>query len=172
MAFVIAAPSSGAGKTLLSLILSSWVSYKGKTIQTFKVGPDYLDPQQLSLVSKRPCRNLDLILSGRNWVEDSFYGFSNSAEFTLIEGVMGLFDGLGSSRKGSTADIARLLDLPVVLIVDAKGQAASLASSVKGFRDEDKHLKIAGVVLNNVSTLRHQKLLVEVLRNINIILTL
>ena len=168
MACVIAAPSSGSGKTLLSLLLSSWARSKGISIQPFKVGPDYLDPQQLTLVSKKQCRNLDLILCGTEWVEKSFYRHAPLAKLTLIEGVMGLFDGLGSSHKGSTAHISKLLNLPVVLIVDAKGQAASIAALVKGFKELDDQLEIAGVVLNNVNTDRHKHLLSQALMTINV----
>ena len=151
MACVIAAPASGTGKTLLSILLSSWARNSKQEIQTFKIGPDYLDPQQLSAVSKRACRNLDMILCGSNWVKESFYGFGGSADLTLIEGVMGLFDGIGSSEEGSTAAIARLLQLPVVLVVDARGQAASLAALVKGFQSQDPQLELAGVVLNHIN---------------------
>jgi cobyrinic acid a,c-diamide synthase len=168
MACVISAISSNSGKTLLSLLLISWLKSINKTVQTFKVGPDYLDPQQLTAVSKKACRNLDLILSGERWVKENFNHFGGITDYSFVEGVMGLFDGIGSSSKGSTAELAKVLNLPVVLIVDARGKAASLAALIKGFRDHDKELKIAGVVLNNVQTLRHQKILLEVLNQINI----
>ena len=168
MACIIAAPTSNTGKTILSLILTAWVRNKGKTIQPFKVGPDYLDPQQLSFVAKRQCRNLDIILGGTDWVKESFYRHGSSADFAIIEGVMGLFDGLGSSEKGSTADLAIILNLPVVLIVDASGQAASLGALVRGFREQNKGVKIVGVVLNNVNTKRHKDLLSDVLNKIEV----
>ncbi|KGG12231.1 MULTISPECIES: cobyrinate a,c-diamide synthase [Prochlorococcus] len=168
MTCIISAPSSSSGKTLLSLVLASWVQSQKKSIQTFKVGPDYLDPQQLSLITKRPCRNLDVVLSGSEWVKNNFQKFTQSAELALIEGAMGLFDGVGSSEDGSTADIARLLKLPIVLIVNSRGQAASLGALVKGFIEQDKQLKIAGVVLNNVNSTRHEVLLREVLERINV----
>ncbi len=168
MACVIAAPTSGSGKTLLSLLLASWARCNGQSLQTFKTGPDYLDPQQLTAVSKRPCRNLDIKLCGNNWVKDSFHGFGGSADLALVEGVMGLFDGVGSSTEGSTANLARFLKLPIVLIIDARGQAASLAALVKGFRDHDSSIELAGVVLNQVSTKRHKDLLIEVLNGINV----
>ncbi len=168
MVCIISAPASGSGKTLLSLTLTAWAKSKQKSIQTYKVGPDYLDPQQLSLVAKRPCRNLDLILSGEEWVEDSFYKYGSSADLGLVEGAMGLFDGIGISEEGSTAHIARFLKLPIVLIVNARGQAASIGAVVKGFRDHDKTLEIAGVVLNNVNSARHRDLLCAVLKKINI----
>ena len=168
MACVISAISSNSGKTILSLLLVSWLKSINKTVQTFKVGPDYLDPQQLTAVSKKACRNLDLILSGESWVKENFNYFGGLTDYSFVEGVMGLFDGIGSTSKGSTAHLAKVLNLPVVLIVDAKGQAASLAALIKGFKEYDKDLKIAGVVLNNVHTSRHGKILLEVLDQINI----
>ncbi len=168
MACVISATSSNSGKTLLSLLLISWLKSIRKTVQTFKVGPDYLDPQQLAAVSNKACRNLDLILSGEKWVKESFNYFGGLTDFSLVEGVMGLFDGIGSSSKGSTAELAKVLSLPIVLIVDARGKAASLAALIKGFKEHDKKLKIAGIVLNNVQTQRHEKILLEVLNEINI----
>ncbi len=168
MACVISAISSNSGKTLLSILLISWLKSINKTVQTFKVGPDYLDPQQLTAVSKKACRNLDLILSGESWVKENFNHFGGLTDYSFIEGVMGLFDGIGSSSKGSTAELAKVLSLPVVLIVDARGKAASLAALIKGFREHDRELKIAGVVLNNVQTSRHEKILLEVLDQINI----
>ena len=166
MAVVIAAPASGSGKTLLSLVLLAWARSQGLSIQPFKVGPDYLDPQLLSATADRPCRNLDLSLCGESWVQRAFQGYGGEAELTLVEGVMGLFDGIGCSQDGSTAAVAHQLDLPIVLVVDAGGQAASLAAVVKGFRDHDPGLRIAGVVLNRVSTERHRELLSAVLASI------
>ncbi|WP_269625167.1 cobyrinate a,c-diamide synthase [Prochlorococcus marinus] len=168
MACVISSISSNSGKTLLSLLLISWLKSINKTVQTFKVGPDYLDPQQLTAVSKKACRNLDLILSGENWVKENFNHFGGLSDYSFVEGVMGLFDGIGSTSKGSTAELAKVLSLPVVLIVDARGKAASLAALIKGFTEHDKELKIAGVVLNNVQSPRHEKILLEVLNRINI----
>ena len=168
MAVVIAAPASGSGKTLLSLALLSWVRSRGRSIQAFKVGPDYLDPQLLSSVSQRPCRNLDSNLCGESWVRRAFHGYGSTADHALVEGVMGLFDGIGSSETGSTAATARLLDLPVLLVIDAGGQAASLGALVRGFRDHDPDLQLAGVVLNRVSSSRHRDLLAEVLERLNV----
>ncbi|AAQ00171.1 MULTISPECIES: cobyrinate a,c-diamide synthase [Prochlorococcus] len=168
MAFVIAAPASSNGKTLLSILIASWARRNGESTQTFKIGPDYLDPQLLSAVTERPCRNLDTILCGKNWVVNSFNLYGSAAEYAFIEGVMGLFDGIGSSDKGSTADIARLLNLPLLLVVDARGQAGSIAALVKGFKDFDHTLNIAGVVLNKVNSSRHKVLLTEALTKINV----
>ena len=106
MPCVISSPSSDSGKTTLSLLLSCWAFSKGIKIQTFKVGPDYLDQQQLSSIGQPICRNLDIFLSGEEWVQESFFKHSSKYEFTLIEGAMGLFDGLGSTTYSSTADVA------------------------------------------------------------------
>ena len=168
MACVIAAPSSGSGKTLVSLLLAAWARCRKLNLQPFKVGPDYLDPQLLSTAAGRPCRNLDPVLCGPGWVKRSFHGFGGAADLALVEGVMGLFDGLGVSEEGSTAAVAALLNLPVVLVVDGSGQAASLAALVKGFRDHDPNIHLAGVVLNRVSSPRHRELLTEVLEGIGI----
>ena len=163
MALLIAAPCSGSGKTLLSLLLTAAARRAGQAPQLFKVGPDYLDPQLLSHASGRPCRNLDLLLAGPEAVRRSFLHWAALAPLTLVEGVMGLFDGLGSGQEGSSAAVARLLDLPVVLVVEASRQGASLAALVQGFRDHDPAVRLVGVVLNGVSSARHRQLLSEVL---------
>ena len=167
MACLIAAPASGSGKTLLSLSLIAWGRSRGHTVQPFKVGPDYLDPQLLGAAAGRPCRNLDLPLCGEAWVHDSFHGHGGLSQLCLVEGVMGLFDGVGPSSDGSSAAVAKQLNLPVVLVVDAGGQAQSLAALVRGFQLHDPELHIAGVVLNRISTPRHRHLMQEVLDGID-----
>jgi cobyrinic acid a,c-diamide synthase len=168
MACLIAAPSSGSGKTLLTLSLIAWARQQGKSIQPFKVGPDYLDPQLLTAASGRPCRNLDLSLCGEDWVRGSFLRHGSTADLAVVEGVMGLFDGIGPSSDGSSAAVAAALQLPVVLVVDASGQAQSLAALVRGFQQHDPSLRLAGVVLNRVSSPRHRELLDAVLEGIDV----
>jgi len=168
MACLIAAPTSGSGKTLLSLSLAAWARDEGASLQTFKVGPDYLDPQLLSRVSGRPCRNLDTLLCGESWVRTSFQRHGSQADLALVEGVMGLFDGRGPTSEGSSAAVAMLLNLPVVLVVEASRQAGSVAALVRGFRDHDPGLHLAGVVLNRISGARHQQLLAEALAAIDV----
>lgn len=169
MSCLIAAPCSGSGKTLLSLALASWVRHRGATLQPFKVGPDYLDPQLLGQVAGRPCRNLDPLLCGEPWVRQSFHWHGSQADAVLVEGVMGLFDGRGPTGEGSSAEVAHLLDLPVVLVVEASRQSASLAALVSGFRDHGPpRVNLAGVVLNRVGSERHRALLAEVLASINV----
>jgi len=166
MPCLIAAPASGSGKTLVSLALTALARRRGLSIQTFKVGPDYLDPQLLSATSGRPCRNLDPLLCGEAWVEASFQRHSSAAELSLVEGVMGLFDGRGASSEGSSAHVAQLLELPVVLVVEASRQAGSVAALVRGFRDHQPSLQLVGVVLNGVGSERHHALLAEALNSI------
>jgi len=165
MSCVIASPSTDSGKTTLSLLISCWAFSKGIKIQTFKVGPDYLDQQQLSSIGQPFCRNLDIFLSGEEWVQDCFYKHSLKYEFSLIEGAMGLFDGLGSTTYSSTANVAKLLNIPVIFILNARGQVASLLATVRGFRDLDNELSIAGIIFNNVNSDRHKRLIEEVFKN-------
>ncbi len=164
MACLIAAPASGSGKTLLSLSLSALARRRGLTLQPFKVGPDYLDPQLLSRVSGQTCRNLDPLLCGEDWVRRSFHWHGSRADLALVEGVMGLFDGRGAGSEGSSAALAALLELPVVLVVEASRQAGSIAALVRGFRDHGPpRVQLAGVVLNRVGSERHRTLLAEAL---------
>ena len=166
MPCLIAAPASGSGKTLVSLALTALARRRGQGIQTFKVGPDYLDPQLLSAASGLPCRNLDPLLCGNDWVRHSFQQHGSAADLALVEGVMGLFDGRGPSSEGSSAHVAELLGLPVVLVVEASRQAGSVAALVRGFRDHEPSLQLAGVVLNGVGSERHHALLAEALASI------
>ncbi len=165
MSCVISSPSTDTGKTTLSLLISCWAFSKGIKIQTFKVGPDYLDQQQLSSIGQPICRNLDIFLSGEEWVQESFLKHSLKCEFSLIEGAMGLFDGLGATSYSSTANVAKLLNTPIIFIVNARGQVASLLATVQGFRDFDSELSIAGIIFNNVNSERHKKLIEEVFKN-------
>ena len=169
MSCVIAAPCSGSGKTLLSLALTAVARQRGETIQPFKVGPDYLDPQLLGAVAERPCRNLDPLLCGKEWVARCYRWHGQRAERVLVEGVMGLFDGRGPTSEGSTAAIAHQLALPVVLVVEASRQAGSLAALVRGFRDHGPpSVRLEGVVLNRVGSERHRALLMEALAAIGV----
>ncbi len=165
MPCVISSPSTDSGKTTLSLLISCWAFSKGIKIQTFKVGPDYLDQQQLSSIGQPICRNLDIFLSGEEWVQESFLKHSSKYEFSLIEGAMGLFDGLGATTYSSTANVAKILHTPVIFIVNARGQVASLLATVRGFRNFDSELSIAGIIFNNVNSDRHKKLIGEVFKN-------
>ncbi len=163
MGLIIAAPQSGSGKTLLSLCLTAALQQQGLSIQTFKVGPDYLDPQLLGTLSGRPCRNLDPLLCGEPWLRAAFHHWGRATDACLVEGVMGLYDGLGPSQEGSTAHVARLLNLPLLFVVDAARQGPSIRALVAGFQGQAPGLRWCGVVLNGVGSSRHRHLLTAAL---------
>ena len=165
MSCIISAPATGNGKTTVSLLISSWAYSKGLKLQTFKVGPDYLDQQQLSSIGHPICRNLDIFLSGEKWIKRTFNKYASEMDLALIEGAMGLFDGLGSTDFSSTANVAKVLKLPIIFVVDAKGKVASLLPLLRGFKDFDNKVSIKGIIFNNVNSDRHQKLICEVFKN-------
>ncbi len=158
---VIAAPSSGAGKTTLATGLMAALRARGLQVSPHKVGPDYIDPTYHALATGRPGRNLDPVLVGEQLIAPLFAHGSAGADVAVVEGVMGLFDGRGATGEGSTAHIANLLAAPVVLIVDASAQSSSVAALVHGFASYDPTVRIAGVVLNRVASARHEQLLRE-----------
>ena len=165
MSCIISAPATGNGKTTVSLLISCWAYSKGIKLQTFKVGPDYLDQQQLSSIGHPICRNLDIFLSGEKWIKKTFINYASKGDLSLIEGAMGLFDGLGSTDFSSTANVAKVLNLPIIFVVDAKGKVASLLPLLRGFKDFDNEISIKGIIFNNVNSERHQKLIYEVFKN-------
>ena len=163
---VIAATHSGTGKTSLSLALVAALRRRGMQVQTFKVGPDFLDPTYHTIVSGRPCYNLDGWMTGREYVRELFARTSADADIAIIEGVMGLFDGADAeSSEGSTAEIAEWLDAPVLLVVNAHGVARSIAAMVKGFAGFEPDLSVAGVVANQCGSDRHSAWLSDSLKS-------
>jgi cobyrinic acid a,c-diamide synthase len=162
---VIAGTHSGVGKTSISLALVTSLKRRGFRVQVFKVGPDFLDPSYLTLASDRPCYNLDGWMMGKDYVHELFTRVTAGADIAVIEGVMGLFDGASpSSSEGSTAEIARWLEAPVLLVVDAHGIARSLAALVKGYAGFDRDLMIGGIIANRCGSDRHRDWLVESLK--------
>ncbi|MGZ6240005.1 MAG: cobyrinate a,c-diamide synthase [Syntrophales bacterium] len=157
---VIAGTQSGVGKTSLTLALVTALRKRGLKVQTFKVGPDFLDPTYLSLASGRPCYNLDGWMAGRDYVERLFARASQGANISVIEGVMGLFDGADpAGSEGSTAEIACWLRAPIILIAEVYGMARSLAALVKGYAVFEKDLNMAGVIANRCGSERHAPML-------------
>ncbi len=164
---VIAAPFSGGGKTVLSCgLIAAWRA-QGLRVAPFKVGPDYIDPSHLAQVAGRPCYNLDPWMTGLEGVRRSFARGAKGADRVLIEGVMGLFDGAGG-RGGSTAEVAKLLELPILLVFPAERIGPTAAALLRGLMDFDPGLKFAGVVLTKVASARHQRLLTEALHQARI----
>lgn len=169
MAMIIAGERSGVGKTTVTLALLSALQRRSQAVQSFKVGPDYIDPMFHRYVTKRACRNLDPVLTSEAYVQQCFAQHSQTADYSLIEGVMGLFDGAsGSDDFGSTAHIARLLNLPVLLILNCSSLARSIAAIAHGYRSFDPRVNVAGVVLNRVGSDRHLELLTAALEPLNL----
>ncbi len=160
MGLIIAGERSGVGKTTVTLALLSYLKRQGLQVQSFKVGPDYIDPMFHRYVTGRSCRNLDPVLTSEAYVQQCFDRHAQTATHTLVEGVMGLFDGAsGQDGFASTAHIARLLDLPILLVLNCSGMSASIAALAHGYRSFDPRLNVAGVVLNRVASDRHLELL-------------
>ena len=153
---VIAGTQSGVGKTSVTLGLVAALSRKGLRVQTFKVGPDYLDPTWLKRASGRPCYNLDGWMCGESYVKELFALKAADADIAVIEGVMGLFDGADpAGLSGSTAEVAGWLDAPVLLVTNAHGAARSFAAMVHGFAGFEPGISVAGVIANRCGTERH-----------------
>ena len=198
MALIIAGERSGVGKTTITLALLSFLSSKGDKVQSFKVGPDYIDPMFHTAITGRPCRNLDPILTSEAYVQSCFNHHCQTVDYALVEGVMGLFDGVPIKKDlhsnptrrvrsqrtishskfcltpkhindcGSTAHIARLLNLPVLLAIDCSKLSGSVAALVNGYRYFDPQVNIIGLVLNKVGSDRHLELLEQALEPLNL----
>ena len=171
MAVIIAGERSGVGKTTITLAILTYLAQKQAKVQAFKIGPDYIDPMFHTRATGRACRNLDPILTSEAYVQHCFYTQSRGAEFVLVEGVMGLFDGLpwqGLGDYASTAHLARLLKLPVILVIDCSRLAGSVAALVAGYRHFDPQVTLAGVILNRVGSSRHLTLLQQALSSHNL----
>ncbi|MFE9628887.1 cobyrinate a,c-diamide synthase [Streptomyces sp. NPDC006527] len=161
---VIAAPSSGSGKTTVATGLMAAFAARGLAVSPHKVGPDYIDPGYHSLATGRAGRNLDAYLCGPELVAPLFLHGARGCDLAVVEGVMGLYDGAaGEGELASTAQVAKLLRAPVVLVVDASSQSRSVAALVHGFASWDPEVRVGGVILNKVASDRHEELLREAL---------
>jgi cobyrinic acid a,c-diamide synthase len=161
---VIAAPSSGSGKTTVATGLMAAFASRGLAVSPHKVGPDYIDPGYHALATGRVGRNLDAYLCGAELVAPLFAHGARGCDLAVVEGVMGLFDGAaGEGELASTAHVAKLLRAPVVLVVDASSQSRSVAALVHGFASWDPEVRIGGVILNKVGSDRHEAMLREAL---------
>ena len=154
---MITGDRSGSGKTSITLALSALLS-KDHQVQTFKVGMDYIDPSYLSAVTSRPCRNLDSYTLNNDQIREIFQYGCRSADIAIVEGVRGLYEGAEALTDiGSTASVAKILDIPVVLVVSAQSITRSAAALVKGFQAFDRDVNIVGVILNNVKGGSHKE---------------
>jgi cobyrinic acid a,c-diamide synthase len=152
---ILAGTHSGAGKTTLTLGLLGALKKHGFRVQPFKVGPDYIDPGLHRVASGLYSHNLDAWMGSDSVVKEVFYLHAGNCDIAVIEGVMGLFDGMGNGDRGSTAHIARLLEVPVILVINARGMARSCGALIKGYCEFDPQLEVAGVIFNNVGGPKH-----------------
>src|SRR4030043_462108 len=152
---LISSPQGHSGKTLFAVGLCNLLTQRGFLIQPFKKGPDYIDPSWLTVAAGRSCRNLDLFLIPEDRLLQSFHRSCEGVNLAVVEGAMGLYDGLDS--YGTTAEIASLLNLPILLVVNTSRMTTSIAAMVKGYQLFQTDIKIAGVILNYVSGRRHEE---------------
>jgi cobyrinic acid a,c-diamide synthase len=161
--FLISAAHKSSGKTMVSIGLCAALAARGHAVQPFKKGPDYIDPMWLSQAAGHSCRNLDLYLMENDDVVATFA--RHASEVNLVEGNKGLYDGLALDGSNSNAALAKLLDLPVILVIDARGMTRGIAPLILGYQAFDKDIKIAGVILNNLGGKRHESKLRAVIEH-------
>ena len=166
-AVMIAAPTSGSGKTTVARGLMGLLVKKGYSVQPFKCGPDYIDTKFHEVVCGRPSINLDTFMASPEHVRELFARYGADADVCIVEGMMGLFDGY-DREHGSSYEIARELGVPVVLVVDAKSAAYSMAALLSGFINFRSDIRIAGVIFNKVGSDKHRQMLRQVCDNLHI----
>ncbi|HQP50318.1 MAG TPA: cobyrinate a,c-diamide synthase, partial [Spirochaetota bacterium] len=160
-AIAIGGTRGASGKTIVTLGLIRMLVKHGYSIAPFKKGPDYIDPQWLSLGAGNPCRNLDSFLMDDDTIRDSFTSLREGTDISVIEGNRGLFDGLDIKGTYSFAELVKLLDIPLILVVDCKKASRSVAAVIHGFQTFDPDLRIHGVIINNFAGMRHKKIITE-----------
>ena len=165
---VIAGTHSGVGKTTVATGLMAALRHAGHRVGAAKVGPDFIDPGYHSLAVGRPSRNLDIWMSGADAVAPLAARAAAGTDLLVIEGVMGLFDGAGDGTPSSTADVARLLGAPVILVIDAASMSQSVAAIAHGFATHDPNIRVAGLILNRVGSPGHETLLRDALAPLGI----
>ena len=153
---LISAAHKSSGKTTVSIGLCAALLRRGLSVQPFKKGPDYIDPMWLSKASGRACRNLDFYLMQKQEIHNLFARHATNADINVIEGNKGLYDGLDLDGSNSNAALARLLQVPVVLVIDARGMTRGIAPLILGYQAFDRDLQIAGVILNRIGGARHE----------------
>jgi cobyrinic acid a,c-diamide synthase len=156
---VIAGTHSGCGKTTIASGLMASLTERGLRVQPFKTGPDFIDPTHHSVICDRVSRNIDPFMMGEAGILRTFTSASGDADIAVIEGAMGLFDGIDGTDIASTAHVARILRAPVILIVDAYAASRSVHAVVRGFRDFDPHIRIAGIIYNRIATGKHRDMI-------------
>ncbi|MBS0015844.1 MAG: cobyrinate a,c-diamide synthase [Arthrospira sp. SH-MAG29] len=176
MTVIIAGERSGVGKTTITLSILAYLKHHNFDVQSFKVGPDYIDPMFHEYVTQKPCRNLDPILTSEDYVKSCFQRHISGSQLGVIEGVMGLFDGIPRGWKStefnsdfaSTAYIAECLNLPIILVIDCSRLSGSVAAIAHGYCTINPRLKFAGIILNRVGSDRHLDLLKAALKPLDL----
>ena len=156
---IIAGTHSGCGKTTIASGIMAALTARGMKVQPFKVGPDFIDPSHHTRICGRSSRNLDPFMMGEQGCVDTFLRATDGADIAVIEGVMGMYDGVDGSDFASTAHIARILQAPVVLVVDAKGMSRSVHALIDGYRHYDPSISFSGVILNRIGSPRHRSMI-------------
>ncbi|MHB8841025.1 MAG: cobyrinate a,c-diamide synthase [Candidatus Aquicultor sp.] len=155
---LIAGTSSGVGKTTISLAIMAALSKRGLTVQGFKVGPDFIDPGYYQMVTGRPGRNIDTWMIGKEPSKACFVNSASDSDIAVIEGVMGLYDGRGDLSEGSTAEAAKLIESPVIMVVNCAKIGASAGAVAVGFKKYDEAVDLKGFILNNIGSDRHESM--------------
>src|SRR5690606_17902573 len=148
-----------SGKTTITVGLLAALTARGLKVQPFKKGPDFIDPSWLTKVAGRTCRNLDSYMMDKETIKASFATHSQGADISIIEGAMGLFDGVDVEGSGSAAEVAKTVNAPVILVVNCSRMTRSVAAMVMGYKNFDPDINVAGVILNNVARSRHENML-------------
>lgn len=165
---MIAAPSSGSGKTTIAVGIMAALS-DSKVVQGFKVGPDYIDPNYHTAATGRISRNIDSWMLPTNQIKGIFCRGQQEADLSIIEGVMGLYDGFeGKSERGSSAEVAKLLNTPVVLVIDVKAMAGSVGAVALGFKEFDPDLNLTGIIANRVSSSKHAQFVTQAIERVGL----
>ena len=165
---VISGSTSGVGKTSITIAIIYGLKKRGYTVQPFKVGPDYIDPSYLTSISNNETKNLDVWLMGKNELVKSFVN-SSTSDISIIEGVMGYYDGFGGeTNHASTHHVATLLKSPVILVLDASKTSRSIAATALGFTKFHRNSRISGIILNKIGSKKHEILCLSALENLKI----
>ena len=163
--FLVSAGHKSSGKTTITVGLCAALAERGSRVQAFKKGPDYIDPMWLTQASGRPCFNLDPYLMTDEQIISCFRQYTQQVDVAIVEGNKGLFDGLALDGSNSNASLAKLLDLPVVLVLDVRGMTRGVAPLILGYQAFDTGIKIAGVILNQLGGTRHESKLRAVIEH-------
>jgi cobyrinic acid a,c-diamide synthase len=156
---IIAGTHSGCGKTTIASGIMAALTARGMKVQPFKVGPDFIDPSHHTQICGRPSRNLDPFMMGERGCIETFLRATEGSDIAVIEGVMGMYDGVDGSDLASTAHVARILKAPVALVVDAKGMSRSVHALIEGYRRYDPSISFAGVIFNRIGSPRHRTMI-------------